>query len=121
MKRPSKKHLRFIVISAFAMLFLTACDHDGDGGDAGDEGEPMIALEINPSSLEINTESPQTIVFSVSGGVPPYRWSVSNPELGSIDGSGEQVLYESSTATGANIIMAVDGIENVGSVIVQQF
>ena len=118
MKMPRK-----FLLPVFALLCLgfwtVGCD-SGDSDD-GDDGDPLEALEINPSSLEINTESPQTIVFSVTGGVPPYRWSVSNPELGVIESSGAQVVYESTTRTGGNVVMVLDAVDSAGSVVVDQF
>lgn len=107
--------LRLLALS-FSCLFLTACsDSDSDTDDSD-----IVGLEINPSSLSINVDSPQTVVLSVAGGSAPYRWSVSDPQLGTVDATGNSVVYQSTTATGPNVIMASDSLNNVGTVVVSQ-
>jgi len=97
------------------LVLLVGCSDDSSDGD-----DNMVNLEINPSSLEISVDSPQTILFSVSGGDAPYIWSVSDGSLGSIDGAGEGVIYESTTVSGANVIMVRDANQNVGNVVITQ-
>lgn len=97
------------------LLLLVGCSDDNSNDD-----DNIVGLQINPSSLEISVESPQTIVFSVDGGEAPYIWSVSDGSLGSIDGAGESVIYESTTTIGANVIMVRDSLQNVGNVVITQ-
>jgi len=97
------------------LLLLVGCSDDSSNDD-----DNIVGLQINPSSLEISVDSPQTILFSVDGGEAPYIWSVSDTSLGMIDGAGDNVIYESTTATGANVIMVRDSQQNVGNVVITQ-
>jgi len=97
------------------LLLLVGCSDDNSNGD-----DDIVGLEINPSSLEISVDNPQTILFSVDGGQAPYIWSVSDAGLGMIDGAGDNVVYESTTSLGANVIMVRDSQQNVGNVVITQ-
>jgi len=97
------------------LLLLVGCSDDNSNGD-----DDIVGLQINPSSLEISVDNPQTILFSVDGGQAPYIWSVSDAGLGMIDGAGDNVVYESTTSLGANVIMVRDSQQNVGNVVITQ-
>ncbi len=76
-----------------------------------------LAVSANPSTL--TTDGNRSVV-TASGGVPPYRWRVSNKAYGSISSStGSSIVY-TRLATGDNGVTCTDDAGNVGSVVISQ-
>jgi hypothetical protein len=91
-------------------LFLTACERDKvdmNGPRENIENDPLT-LDDNPGSVNLTPNAALSItpgngsvkvvgdalVFSASGGYPPYSWGVGNPDNGSIDvRSGNPAVY----------------------------
>lgn len=86
---------------------VKARDQYGNEGVATvNQGSDSYALTLaaSPSSLSAGTNS---CTVTVTGGYPPYRWSVSDSSLGRISGSGSSVMYTSLKA-GSNAIICRD-------------
>ena len=88
-------YLRFIIHGA-GTAYLT---FTGTQNNYFNEGSPLMALingrvvALNPPVITVSPNSAlimtgETQQFSVSGAQPPLQWSVSNPEVASIDNSG---------------------------------
>lgn len=79
--------------------------------------EATSTLRISPSSSDVPVDRQYQVQFQVSGGVPPYAWSVSQSTLGTIDGDG---LYTSRTISGANTVFVRDGNGSLASALINQ-
>jgi hypothetical protein len=98
---------------------LTACnDDDPQTGelDGYFESHPYVSdprasstriVSISPDSTTVNSVGSK-VVFSASGGRPPYHWDVSNGSIGSIDPSGGAQGVYTALAIGANDVIVYD-------------
>jgi hypothetical protein len=82
------------------MLFIAGCDSSSDN------------LTVAPDSVVANASSVTKITFTASGGAEPYAWSISNPGIGSIAGSGTSAVYTAYAATGLNLVILTDANSN---------
>ncbi len=78
----------------------------------------ILTIIAKPSSIAADTEMS---VLSVSGGVPPYSWSVSDPGRGNFPSgiTGNSVIYR-RYSTGQNAVNVTDGTNNTAWFIIQQ-
>ena len=84
-----------------ATLLVSGCDRDGadtddvrntlredavtlDGQTGSVNLAPKPALAISPTDATVS-EAGDAVVFTASGGTPPYTWGVGNPANGAID------------------------------------
>jgi len=65
---------------------------------------PGSDVFINPTSAAISFVG-QNLLFTASGGNPPYSWNVSNDSNGSIVGRGNQCDYRSTRLANNNVIV----------------
>lgn len=93
---------------------------------AGRSGVAAINGGIETETLAVNAD-PDTLAVdggrsavNVTGGVPPYRWSVLDGDLGTIDrNSGESVVY-TRLRSGDNSVRVTDSEGSTGAVVIQQ-
>jgi hypothetical protein len=85
-----------------------------------DDDSSSNGLVIVPVSVSFNASSPTNILFTASGGVPPYKWNVADNSLGSIVSSGTTAIYTSSTNAGRNFVTVMDAESNTVSATVNQ-
>lgn len=78
---------------------------DGSGEVSGD-GTGSLSFTSDPSELEVAADG-DVLVLSASGGAPPYSWSVLYPARGSVDPSGNSVVYTRNSA-GDNVVTLSD-------------
>jgi hypothetical protein len=110
-----------LILGAMGMLAacLTACnDDDPETGelDGYFESHPYVSdprassariVSISPDSTTVNSVGSK-VVFSASGGRPPYHWDVSNGSIGSIAASGGAQGVYTALAIGANDVIVYD-------------
>lgn len=91
-----------------AALFISGCE-DNTNDSPLNKADPVSPLGLNPASVELGLGITYA-VFTASGGVPPYSWSVSDSTLGSVPAStAGTITYTRSGATiGANVIFVSD-------------
>jgi hypothetical protein len=104
---------------AMMALFLAACsddDPDTSGLDGYFESHPYVSdprsgathiVSVSPDSATVNTAGGR-VVFTASGGNPPYGWDVSNGSLGTIEPSGSAQGVYTAKAVGVNDIIVHD-------------
>lgn len=69
---------------------------------------PPSRLSINPPSPTLGTTT-TTVGLNAVGGTPPYSWSVSRPDLGSVSPTtGASVTYTRTQTAGANTVTVRD-------------
>jgi hypothetical protein len=77
------------------------------------------ALAITPSSATLTTNT-QVTAFAVSGGTPPYNWTVLHGANGILNtASGASVLY-TRTAPGDNALTVSDSVGGSANVVISQ-
>ena len=96
-----------MAIAALA-LALGACEENADVRDsaAADGGG---GLSIEPSIGQVGRLG--STAFVVSGGLPPYRWTVANSAYGAVaasDDEGRAVTYTATALAGSNVIEVRD-------------
>ena len=62
---------------------------------------------ISPTSATLDTDG-EVVLFTASGGTPPYSWSVVRPALGTIETQGPTQAKYTRTAAGDNQVLLVD-------------
>lgn len=69
---------------------------------------PVSTLSISPSSVRANQND--YIIFSASGGTPPYTWQLKNTIYGDLNKQGAyQATYHHNTTTnGKNVVLVTD-------------
>ncbi|MDD4869243.1 MAG: hypothetical protein PHR77_01685 [Kiritimatiellae bacterium] len=87
---------------------ITARDQYGNEGFAAiNQISETYVLTVTASATVLSSGT-NACTVTASGGIAPYRWSVGNPSLGSVSGTGSSVMYQSSQA-GSNVITVRDG------------
>jgi len=93
--------------------------YDGDGDAAiGDINVFTASLQISPAAVDIGTAGGDIVQFIASGGLPPYSWSVTFPQLvarGGVVATGansETGTYTSVVGTGTNGVTLLDSVGN---------
>lgn len=67
-------------------------------------GERFYILPDDP----VMTVGTSSLQLEAVGGAPPYRWSASDTNIGSIVGEGQEVIYISHSESGVNVITVED-------------
>lgn len=76
-----------------------------------------LVLTVDPSELANNGDKS---LLTVSGGTPPYTWSVSSVALGNVDSAtGTSVIY-TRNLPGDNAVTVTDSAGNSASKVIQQ-
>jgi len=106
-----------LVLCAVALgvlgAILTGCE--AESADEYYQGD----VRISPSSITIGTG--QTTTLTATGGDGVYAWTASNTGLGNVTGSGDTVVYTSTSTTGTNQVVVSDGTgASATATIVQQ-
>jgi archaellum component FlaG (FlaF/FlaG flagellin family) len=110
-----------LILGAMGMLAacLTACnDDDPETGelDGYFERHPYVSdprvsstkvVSISPDSTTVNSVGAK-VIFSASGGRPPYHWDVSNESMGSMAASGGAQGVYTALAIGVNDVIVYD-------------
>jgi hypothetical protein len=111
MDTPVKYRASRLLILAAAVPFIMAAGGCEDNAMPRRENSLPApgALVVNPSSITLASTNTYA-VFSVTGGTPPYRWSLSDSSLGSIpDTTASSITYtRTASALGVNILSVVD-------------
>ncbi|MBN1558013.1 MAG: hypothetical protein JW951_07695 [Lentisphaerae bacterium] len=94
-----------------ALAVFAGCENNSDT-DA-DNGEGLPEFYIEPGAVTLGFADTNTLViFEAVGGNPPFTWSMSAPELGTLSGTGgtgRLVNYtRSGTTEGANTLAVQD-------------
>lgn len=96
------KNLReLLIVLVIGIFAMTGCESDSDSSSSG-------GFSIRPSAVTIPAGVETNIAFSVVGGTPPYRWSVTDLSLGTITPSGANAIYSSTTNAGENFVVVID-------------
>jgi hypothetical protein len=77
-------------------------------------------LTILPGSITVSASVTNYISFVVSGSNPPYIWSVSNTDLGVLNGVGNSAVYTTYGLTGENFVVVSDVMSNSVSAAITQ-
>lgn len=102
----------WIEASLYGIVYGQATVPTNQGGGGGN-------LAINPSgSITVARNSSTT--FTASGGTGSYSWSVANPSLGSINGSGSSVIYLAGNIAGTQTVRVSSGGQTRSTTVVQQ-
>lgn len=72
---------------------------------------PIPAVSIFPATLNIKTDRQYEVGFQVSGGNPPYTWSVVDNFFGTVDQSGRYTSNEGRAGINYVIVRDRDGKE----------
>ncbi len=68
---------------------MTGCE-EISGDSRGDLPAVEGSFTLSPSSYRYSEESMHTVAFTVNGGKPPFRWSVSDEETGTISAPADE-------------------------------
>lgn len=95
-------------------------DQDGNCALARITGNEPDAMSISASPQTVEANGSYS-VLSVTGGTPPYSWSVADPDKGRLPSgtTGETVTYRRITA-GDNVVTVTDGNSSVASLVISQ-
>ncbi|MEI7435615.1 MAG: hypothetical protein WCL16_02265 [bacterium] len=91
------------VLAVAALLAGTGCSLN-DGGNA---------LEIDPSSVQVNADTATNVVFTATNGVPPYAWALINYNWGTLVSSGSVATFTTVAVPGQNSIQVKDADGNL--------
>lgn len=103
----------WLAIPIVVGILLVGCENDEDGISSS-------GLQIVPVSVSFDSSVSTNMLFTASGGTPPYTWSVADGSLGSIVSSGTTAIYTSATNAGRNFVTVVDAESNTVSATVNQ-
>jgi hypothetical protein len=78
----------------------------------------LITLVVTPSSATLEYDGAKA-KMKAHGGTPPYSWEVIDVALGSIIGSGENIVYQRD-AVGDNVVKLRDSAGAVVYAIMKQ-
>lgn len=84
-----------------------------------DDAEAIQDLTISPTSATLNIDGAQT-VFTGSGGVGPYAWSLGNNAVGRLRVDGWSQAVYTRTAAGDNTVLVTDSQGHSASAAVSQ-
>ncbi len=102
----------WIEASLYGIVYGQATVPTNQGGGGG-------TLTINPSGT-ITVLRGSSTTFTASGGSGSYSWSVGNPSLGSINGSGSSVIYLAGNVAGTQTVRVTSGGQTKSTTVVQQ-
>ena len=85
----------------------------------GGGGSVSTSMVVDPSSVDLAVNGDQQ-VFEVTGGIPPYSWSVIDISLGSIVAQGGYSAVYERAASGDNTVRVQDGSGGVAFARVNQ-
>lgn len=100
------------VVATTLFGLLTACNDEVDR-------EAAESYRISPSAATLSADD-ATLLLTVEGGHPPFRWSVSDGTLGTVTGIAEVVTYTRAAKNGANIVEVRDNRDWLASVLITQ-
>lgn len=103
--------LIIITTALVAGAFLTGCEDDSGSGHT---------LDIEPVSVTISTVTVTNVLFTASGGEPPYTWTVNDGALGSVVDAGDTAIYTSTATNGQNFVTVTDTESNSVSATINQ-
>ncbi len=83
-----------------ATLALTACEKDSNVRNK--------SFVVEPGRAKLGPDD-SIAVFRAIGGTPPYAWSVSDANLGSVASDSHIVTYTRSSQVGVNTVRVTDG------------
>lgn len=84
----------------------------------GEVGES--SLSISPAVANMPPDK-ATEYFTASGGQPPYRWSLSAPQLGSLQAQGNSAVYKRGPNGGSQFVRVTDSLgHTVGAALTQE-
>jgi len=106
MRTLTRLFLTLGLLGSLAGLF-TACELNDDASDP--VGGPD-ALSITPGYVELSTRLLDPVVFTVSGGTPPYAWSLSNTNgtLGTLSARDGTAVYTPRAVVGSLFLIVRD-------------
>lgn len=120
--RVNEKYVSFFstCIAMMLAVMLVSCENDDE--PAVYNATPNVAgMSISPAQATLNFGETY-IVFTASGGTPPYSWSVSDQSMGTITNVPfATITYTRTTsANGANIIRVNDSNQWTAEAIIIQ-
>jgi Putative Ig domain len=89
-----------------------------------------FSLKVNPGSLVITTvpplfngtvQSPYSQVFSASGGVPPYRWSITSGSLGDLTLGSTTGVLQGTPQTAGTLNFTIQVADSTGATSTKSF
>jgi hypothetical protein len=91
----------FCLAAAAAILssVLAGCE-SSDGTES--------PVEVTPETVTLSAGGGNNVILTASGGLAPYRWTVSDATLGRVNASGEVAVYTRTAANGINLVTATD-------------
>ncbi|MCX7819767.1 MAG: hypothetical protein N2652_11285 [Kiritimatiellae bacterium] len=102
----------WIEATLYGTVYGQATVPTNQGGGGGN-------LAISPAGT-ITVARNSTTTFTASGGTGSYSWSVANPSLGSINGSGSSVIYQAGNIAGTQTVRVASGGQTRSTTVVQQ-
>lgn len=88
---------------------------------AGCESSSSSSLSIDPQAVTLVAADTPSATFTVSGGTPPYAWSVDNPGLGSLSAvAGAEVVYTATANVGQNVLRVEDAEARTSTSVIEQ-
>ncbi|MDP6526023.1 MAG: hypothetical protein QGI24_03315 [Kiritimatiellia bacterium] len=103
-----------ITVVIIGFLAVAGCESSGGGGSSSG------SLAISPTSVSIGALVSTNVIFTASGGTPPYNWDVDDPALGSVAGADDTAIYTSAAASGQNFVTLSDAASNSVAATVDQ-
>ncbi len=83
MQFPTRHRSTVAILAVGLLVFAIGCENNSDTrSEAGDSG---TGFSVAPSAVSLGTPG-DVIVLAVSGGAPPFTWTVSEATLGTITG-----------------------------------
>ena len=101
--RTGARCLAAMASAGAVLLAIAGCSLNDDGN----------ALEIEPSSVQVNAATVTNVVFTATNGVPPYTWTLINYNWGSLVSSGAVATFTTVAANGQNSIQVKDADGNL--------
>jgi hypothetical protein len=90
-----------LVLGGIAVIVLSGCDESSV--NAGD------SFAITPSEITLYAATSGQALQVTGTGVPPYNWTVSDTNIGTISGFGSSVTYVRVADEGVNVVTVYDG------------
>jgi hypothetical protein len=114
-------------LAVVAVVFFGAfagCENNSDVEDSADGAGPAaVGLSIDPVSVALDPDSGHT-AFTISGGDPPFRWSVSDSSLGAVSPTSTVARTASyrpvAGQNGVNIVSVMDSGDSIVTATVVQ-
>ena len=83
--------------------------------NSSDDDEDSVSsngLNLSPGSFHVGAGVVTNVLFSASGGTPPYAWSVQTAALGSLVATGDKAIYTCNANAGQNFVTVTDHATN---------